>query len=232
MEYSVKDNLKRVIESIENHCASHGIATRPKLVAVTKSVSKEKIIEAYEAGQRVFGENYLQEALIKIDQLKNFNDIEWQFIGSLQSNKAKKVLGKFGMVQTVDRLSLASVLEKEALKFGIENYPVLVEINLEGEKSKSGVLAENLEELLVNLSRTKAVSVKGLMTIPPVTANPEDSRAYFIKLRNIRDKIQEMKLPNIVMNELSMGMSSDYLIAIEEGATMVRVGTAIFGNRN
>ena len=231
MEPTVKDNLKAVLDSIAGICSKRDIPETPKLVAVTKGVPVEKIRQAYDAGIRLFGENYIQEALVKIEELSSLSDIQWHFIGSLQTNKVKKAVGKFALIQTVDRENLAFAINKEAEKLGIKNYPVLIEVNLAGESSKSGVNPDKLLELITKIHQLEGIKICGLMTIPPYSENGEDSRQYFPKLREFKNQIDSLKMDRVDIKELSMGMSSDYIAAIEEGSTMIRIGRAIFGRR-
>lgn len=197
-----------------------------RLVAVSKTVPPQKIREALAAGQLLFGENYLQEARPKIEALGS--QVEWHFIGHLQSNKAKGAVALFELIHGVDRLKLARALDSAAASLGVVQ-KVLLQINLAGEASKSGGAPENAPELLRELGRLPHLQVLGLMTLPPWFADPEAVRPYFRALRELRDRLEaswSRPLP-----ELSMGMSGDFEVAVEEGATLVRVGTAIFGSR-
>jgi pyridoxal phosphate enzyme (YggS family) len=200
-----------------------------KLIAVSKKQSLEKIRAAYSCGQRVFGENYLQEAREKISACPS--DICWHFIGHLQSNKAASAVELFDVIQTVDRAKIVKKIQHHAKRIG-KRQNILVQVNVGREKQKSGILPENAEDLLGTIQRQPNVQVLGLMTMPPWTDDPEKSRPYFRKLRELASKLAKKGLfadPDHVA--LSMGMSGDYTVAIEEGATMVRVGTAIFGTR-
>ncbi len=199
-----------------------------KLLAVTKTVSAERVEEAIAAGITSFGENYVQEAKEKIALLDK--RVEWHMIGYLQTNKAKYVVNLFDYIHSVDRMELAGELNKRA---GLINKKinVLIEINISGEKTKSGISAVQAIELIKDISFLENVSVKGLMTMAPYSDNPENSRPYFSALRNLQDKIIREGIEGIQMNELSMGMTDDFEIAIEEGATIVRIGRAIFGER-
>ncbi len=228
---SIESNLKRVKGNIGNALAKTSFNHEVKLVAVTKKIEISKILAAYNEGQRIFGENYVQEALQKM-QLIDREDIEWHFIGALQSNKAKYCAGKFSMIQTVDREKLAVELSRQALRNDIRDFPVLIEANLASERTKAGIGLENISEFITKISSYEGIKVKGLMAIPPYFSDPEDSRPYFRKFREIFEIIKKKNIPNIDMKELSIGMSNDYTIAVEEGATIVRVGTAIFGPRN
>jgi pyridoxal phosphate enzyme (YggS family) len=202
------------------------------LMAVTKTQPPERIREAYEAGLRIFGESRVQEFAGKVDTLRDLKAAEWHMIGHLQTNKAAKTAELFRAVDSVDSLKLAEKLDAAARALG-KKLDVLIEINVGGEAAKSGVAPDSLalEELLTAASRLEALAFRGLMTVPPFTDNPEGGRPYFRKLRQLRDVISARKLPGIAMDELSMGMSHDFEVAIEEGSTCVRVGTAIFGER-
>lgn len=225
---TVAENLKRVRERIEAACArSSRDPSGVKLIAVTKTVEVDRIRDAVALGQRCFGENYVQEAIPKIQALGE--GLEWHFIGHLQTNKVKQVLGRFHMIQTLDRLSLARELEKRCGER--EPIDVLVQVNIGREVQKSGVLPEELGEFLEGVTSMRGIVVKGLMTIPPLTDDPEEARPYFQALRDLRDKYQSYIPRPHSLKELSMGMTSDLEVAVEEGATMVRIGTAIFGPR-
>ena len=225
----IAENYKKVLERVKS--AAFHAGRNPEditLVVVTKTWPAEIIEEVIEAGARVLGENYVQEALPKVEAIGS--RVEWHFIGHLQSNKAKFVANHFNMIESVDSISLAKELNKQAEKNKID-IEVLVEVNLAGEESKSGINPEEVEKLLREISLFHRIKVKGLMTIPPYFSNPEDSRPYFRRLRELRDKLSSLSIPNITFEHLSMGMSGDFEVAIEEGATIVRVGTAIFGER-
>lgn len=197
-----------------------------KLIAVSKSVSIDKILEAADLGLRFFGENRVQEAKEKIEKIRDFN-IEWHMIGHLQTNKAKDAVKLFSMIQSVDSERVATAIDREAQKIG-KIQRVLIQVKLSDEESKYGVEEKELTKLLEVCQNLKNITVEGLMTIPPYFENPEDVRPYFRKLREIRDSL----LPRYpYLKELSMGMSHDFEVAIEEGATMVRIGTALFGQR-
>jgi pyridoxal phosphate enzyme (YggS family) len=202
------------------------------LMAVSKTQPPERIREAYEAGQRLFGENRLQEFAGKSGALADLRDAEWHMIGHLQTNKATKTVELFRCVDSVDSLKLAAKLDAAARILG-RKLDVLIEINVGGEAAKSGVAPESLalEELLIAAPRLESLQFRGLMTVPPFTDDPEGARPCFRKLRELRDTIAARKLPGISMDQLSMGMSHDFEIAIEEGSACVRVGTAIFGSR-
>ena len=201
------------------------------LMAVSKTFPAERIREAYDAGLRMFGENRVQEFAGKANALRDLHSAEWHLIGHLQTNKATKAVELFAAVDSVDSLRLAQKLNASAQQLG-KKLKVLIEINVGGEAAKSGVAPESLEleELLSAAPELEHLEFRGLMTIPPFNDDPREARPYFGKLRDLRDQIAR-RLPGFNMRELSMGMSHDFEVAIEEGSTCVRVGTAIFGER-
>jgi len=205
-----------------------------KLVAVSKQVPPGIIIEAVENGQLVFGENYLQEAIEKIPQIKNSlptYGISFHFIGKLQSNKAKKAAELFDVIETVDSIKLARILDKHCATIN-KHLPAYVQVNIARERNKSGVMAEDCETLLRDIQQLEFLRITGLMTMPPYEPDPESVRPYFKQLARLADKMAEKGLLGRHGEiELSMGMSGDFEVAIEEGATVVRIGTAIFGAR-
>jgi pyridoxal phosphate enzyme (YggS family) len=202
------------------------------LMAVSKTFPPDRIREAYAAGLRVFGENRVQEFAAKATTLRDLRDVEWHLIGHLQTNKAAKAAELFDAVDSVDSVRTAEKLNASAASTG-KTLSILIEINVGGERAKSGVApgSGELEKILQGAPRWRNLKIRGLMTVPPYTEDPEGSRPYFRQLRQIRDSIAARKLPQVVMEVLSMGMSHDFEVAIEEGATCVRVGTAIFGER-
>jgi len=202
------------------------------LMAVSKTFAPERIREAYAAGLRVFGENRVQEFSGKAAALSDLHEAEWHMIGHLQSNKAGAAAAVFAAVDSLDSLKLAEKLNASAEKLG-KRLAVLIEINVGGESAKSGLApdATELEKLLTAAPQLECLEFRGLMTIPPFTEDAEAARPYFRKLRALRDRIAARRLPAVRMDVLSMGMSHDFEIAIEEGSTCVRVGTAIFGER-
>jgi PLP dependent protein len=202
------------------------------LMAVTKTHPPDRIREAYKAGLRLFGENRVQEFSEKSPALRDLPGAEWHMIGHLQSNKAQKAAELFASVDSVDSVRLAQKLNQAAEQYG-KKLAVLIEINVGEEAAKSGVApgAEELEELLNKAPEFAHLEFRGLMTVPPFTENPEHARPYFRQLRELRDRIAARNLPGVSMGVLSMGMSHDFDVAIEEGSTQVRVGTAIFGER-
>lgn len=198
------------------------------LLAVTKTVTGERLREAYEAGARLFGENYVQEAQGKVDALPR--DAEWHMIGHLQSNKARRASELFGCIQSMDRPSLAEALEKAARSRG-QSLDVLLQVNTGDEESKSGTTPEGAVDLARRAAEWPSLRVRGLMALPPYFDDPERVRPHFRALRHLAGRIQDLGFPGVEMRVLSMGMSHDYAVAVEEGATLVRVGTAIFGER-
>jgi len=206
-----------------------GLPDGVELVAAAKTRQPEEILEAVEAGVKIVGENYVQEAE-KVYQVVG-NKAKWHFIGYLQKNKVKKAVRIFDMIETVDSIEIAEEIDKRCRQIG-KVMPVLVEINSGREKQKSGVLPEDAEQLVKEISGLQNIKVMGLMTMGPRFGNPEDSRPYFVETRKIYEKLKKLDLPNIEMRYLSMGMTNSYQIAIEEGANTVRIGAKIFGERN
>jgi pyridoxal phosphate enzyme (YggS family) len=202
------------------------------LMAVSKTVEPTRIRAAYEAGLRVFGENRVQEFAGKAGALADLVDAEWHMIGHLQTNKAGRAAELFAAVDSIDSLKLAEKLNTAAGKLG-KRVTVLIEVNVGGEAAKSGIAPDSpeVEKILRAAPGLQSLSIQGLMTVPPFTEDPQGARHYFRKLRELRDAIASRKLPAVGMDVLSMGMSHDFEVAIEEGSTCVRVGTAIFGER-
>ena len=226
---SIEDNLKIVTDRIASAAKRSGRdLLSVKLVVVTKTVDVERIREAVDAGALILGENRVQEAKEKIEKLGPI--ASWHLIGHLQTNKAKHAVKLFYLIHSVDSLELAKEIDKQAAKFG-KVQDVLIEVSIAGEASKAGVASENAAALVKGAAMLKNISIKGLMTMPPYSDSPEDSRPYFKKLRELSESVASENIPGVTMKELSMGMSGDFEVAIEEGATMVRVGTAIFGGR-
>ncbi|MBF0302243.1 MAG: YggS family pyridoxal phosphate-dependent enzyme [Desulfamplus sp.] len=215
------------------------------LVAVSKKKSADTVIDAIKSGVDILGENYIQEAVDKIEAInQNYfakhennekkiginRDVIWHFIGHLQSNKAKVAVKYFDLIHTVDSLKLAREINRQAEKIGkIQN--ILIQINISEEETKSGVDADNTIELASSIANLKFISLRGLMGMPPFFDEPERARPYFRRIAQIRDAIKNNNIDGISMEHLSMGMSGDFEVAIEEGATMVRIGTSIFGSR-
>ena len=199
-----------------------------KLLAVTKTVFPLYIGKAIDAGISMFGENYVQEAKEKIATIEK--SVQWHMIGHLQTNKAKYAVKLFDYIHSVDRIDLARELDKKAGLIG-RKINILIEVNVSGEKTKDGIPSDKAINLIKNISPSENLSVRGLMTMAPFLANPENARPYFSALRNLRDNIIREEITGIHMEELSMGMTDDFEVAIEEGATIVRIGRAIFGKR-
>jgi pyridoxal phosphate enzyme (YggS family) len=226
----LKNRLERVKERIkETADACKRPVASIRMVAVSKTMPAEVVREAIEAGVTDLGENYIQEAKEKINALATY-PVTWHYIGHLQSNKAKYAVRLFDLIHSVDSLKLAKELDKYAKK-NDKIQTILIQVNVAREDSKSGVYLEDSVRLLREVSRLENISVKGLMTMPPYFNAPEKVRPFFAALRQFRDQIKKEAIPNISMDELSMGMTGDFETAIEEGATMVRIGTAIFGDR-
>jgi pyridoxal phosphate enzyme (YggS family) len=229
----IADNLAQLRERIARAAGRVGRAPESvTLMAVSKTVEPERIRQAYEAGIRVFGENRVQEFEEKSRMLATLADAHWRLIGHLQTNKARKAVELFQAIDSVDSLRLAEKLDQAAGQMN-RILPVLIEIKTSHEESKSGVAAgsQALDDLLQGAPKLTHLQINGLMTVPPFTEDPEEARPYFRRLRELRDSIAVRSLPNIRMETLSMGMSHDFEVAIEEGATCVRVGTALFGAR-
>jgi pyridoxal phosphate enzyme (YggS family) len=230
---SIAENIALVRERIEAAACRAG--RRPEdlaLMAVSKSVSPERIREAYDAGLRLFGENRLQEFAEKKGGLRDFRGAAWHMIGHLQTNKAAKAAELFSAVDSVDSLRLAEKIDTAARLLN-KKLGVLIEINIGGEAAKSGVAADSqeLEQILRAAPQLESLEFRGLMTVPPFGEDPQQARPCFRRLRQLAEWIAAKRLPGIGMNVLSMGMSHDFEVAIEEGSTCVRVGTAIFGER-
>jgi pyridoxal phosphate enzyme (YggS family) len=226
----LKERIKRVQERIREAArACNRSEESIRLVAVSKTMPAEIVKEAIEVGLTDFGENYIQEAREKITTLSTY-PVTWHYIGHLQSNKAKYAVRMFDLIHSVDSLKLARELDKCAKK-NAKVQDILIQVNVAREDSKSGVYAEDTLQLLRDVARLENVAVKGLMTMPPYFNAPDRVRPFFAALRQLGDRIRNEDFPNISMEELSMGMTGDFEAAIEEGATMVRVGTAIFGER-
>jgi pyridoxal phosphate enzyme (YggS family) len=235
---TIAENILRVRKRIA--AAARRSGRNPEgitLMAVSKTFPPESILEAYAAGLRVFGENRVQEFAGKTEALRDLKNAEWHLIGHLQSNKAAKAAELFSAVDSVDSVRLAERLNAAAQSTG-KTLSVLLEINVGGEQAKSGVGpgSEELEQILIGAPTWKNLAIRGLMTVPPYTEDPERARPFFRKLREMRDQVSARRLPalsmeTLSMETLSMGMSHDFEVAIEEGSTCVRVGTAIFGER-
>jgi hypothetical protein len=226
---TVADNIRQVRETMA--AAARRVGRSPsaiRLMAVTKTVDDERVGEAVAAGVEIIGENYVQEARRKLEILGKRG--EWHLIGHLQTNKAKYAVRLFDMIHSVDRPELAVEIDRRAGDAG-RIMPVLIEVNLAGEKSKSGVSPGAARDLIRAIAPLPNLSVAGLMTMPPWFDDPEEARPYFRALRELRDRIAAEAIERVALRELSMGMTGDYPVAIEEGATIVRVGRGIFGVR-
>lgn len=216
------ENLKMVQKEITE--AARRVGRNPeaiRLIAVTKTVGADEVKRAVALGLKDFGENRVQEAAAKVER---FSHVNWHFIGHLQSNKVKNVLPFYMMIHSLDRISLAEELQKQALRLDI-NVNVLVQVNVSGEQSKFGLAPARLPAFLMKLYAFNRLMVKGLMTMAPFVEDPEEARPYFTRLRLLRD---QNATPERGLKELSMGMTNDYIVAVEEGATMVRIGSALF----
>lgn len=228
---SVGDRVAAVLRRIQEAARRTGRdPTDVQLIAATKTVPVERIREGMAAGITVCGESRLQEALPKIDALR-LEGTRWHFIGRLQRRKVRHVVGVFDLIHSVDSLELAREIDRRAGEAGLRQ-TVLLEVNLGAEQTKGGFLPEQVGSVLPDLAGLSSIHVKGLMAVPPLTADAESSRPYFRRLRQLARELEARPFPNVSLTELSMGMSADYDVAVEEGATMVRVGTAIFGARH
>ena len=225
----LSENLQNVKDTINKAASESGRDhSKVTLVAVSKTKPVEMIKEVYDLGIRDFGENRVQEIVEKYPQLPS--DIRWHLIGHLQTNKVKYIIDKVCMIHSVDSLKLAEEISRQAVKKNV-TMPVLIEVNVAGEESKFGVKPEEAEELIRNISILPNIEVRGLMTVAPIAADPEDNSGCFSALRQLFVDIDGKNIDNVNMDCLSMGMSGDYSVAIKEGATHIRVGTGIFGAR-
>jgi len=231
---NIAENLVAVRQRITLAAArANRDAATIHLMAVSKTFPPEAIVGAYDAGQRVFGENKVQEFAEKAGALSSLQDAEFHMIGHLQSNKAAKALELFHAVDSLDSVKLATRLNAAAAAQG-KVLPVLIEINIGGEEAKTGVAPDSpeLSDILNGAASWPNLRIRGLMTVPPYTEDPEGARPYFRKLRELRDQLAARNYSEVSLDELSMGMSHDFDVAIEEGSTCVRIGTAIFGERH
>jgi len=226
----IQSNIKKINDDI---CAatqrSGRDASKVTLIAVSKRKPHEMIQQAIDAGHRNFGENYIQEAMEKIDFLGRESAI-WHFIGHLQSNKAKFAVKYFDLIHTVDTVKLAKEINRQAQKIG-KTQKILLQVNIARETTKSGAEENEIMDIAKQVCQFDNLHVSGLMCMPPFFDDPEDARIYFKELNQISKNIETLNLPHTAMTHLSMGMSNDFTVAVEEGATLVRVGTAIFGAR-
>ena len=226
----ITENLRIVQKNLEQAMLkTHRSPEDVRLIAVSKTKPVSMIMEAYEAGIRDFGENKVQELVDKYDQLPK--DIRWHMIGHLQRNKVKYLIGKTALIHSVDSLRLAETISREAAKRNLD-VDILIEVNIAQEESKFGLDSEAVLELLKAVSALPFIHVKGLMTVAPYTDNPEENRKYFRRLKQLSVDITRKNVDNVAMNVLSMGMTNDYIVAVEEGSNCVRVGTGIFGERH
>lgn len=226
----LKENLEEVEERIQAACRRAGRdRSEVTLIAVSKTKPVEMLKEAYDLGVRIFGENKVQEIRDKYEALPG--DIDWHMIGHLQTNKVKYIVGKVKLIHSVDSLKLAETIEKESAKRGVIS-DILLEVNVAEEESKFGLKMEEVIPLMGQIAQFSHVTVRGLMTIAPFVENPEKNRTIFKDLHKLYVDIKEKNIDNGTVSILSMGMTNDYEVAIEEGATMVRIGTGIFGARD
>ena len=226
----VKENIRKVKENMKNACLKAGRTPEDTtLIAVTKTKPFEMLMEAYDAGVRDFGENKVQDLMAKFELAPK--DSRFHMIGHLQKNKVKYLIGNVYLIHGVDSYELAEVIDKESKKKNVVTN-ILVEVNVAGEESKFGTTSKDAKEVVKKIASLPNVKVKGLMTIAPYVVNPEENRQYFVELRNLLIDINKENIDNISMDILSMGMTGDYCVACEEGATYVRVGTGIFGERD
>ncbi|MBE5875265.1 MAG: YggS family pyridoxal phosphate-dependent enzyme [Lachnospiraceae bacterium] len=225
----IKDNIRYVESQIKESCSKVGRnSDEVTLISVSKTKPVEMLQEAYAAGSRDFGENKVQELVDKYEVLPK--DIRWHMIGHLQRNKVKYIVDKVYLIHSVDSLRLAEEISKEALKKQVD-VNILVEVNIAGEESKFGTDCEEAKNLVREIAKLPNIHIKGLMTIAPMVNEAEDNRIYFQGLKKLSVDINQENIDNVTMDILSMGMTGDYTVAVEEGATMVRVGTGIFGER-
>jgi pyridoxal phosphate enzyme (YggS family) len=226
----IRDNIKDVESNIEAACRKSGRnIDEVTLIAVSKTKPLPMLREAYEAGARDFGENKVQELVDKIPEMPD--DVRWHMIGHLQRNKVKYIIDKVYMIHSVDSLRLAQTISAEAVKKNVE-VNILIEVNIAMEESKFGAAAAEVFALVEEVAKLPSIHIKGLMTIAPFVDNPEENRKYFQKMKHLAVDIMHKNIDNVSMGVLSMGMTGDYMVAVEEGATYVRVGTGIFGERD
>lgn len=226
----LKENLTKVEENIKKACDKAGRKrSEVTLIAVSKTKPVEMLQEIYDEGIREFGENKVQEMCEKMELMPQ--DIKWNMIGHLQTNKVKYIIGKTSLIHSVDSLKLAEEIQKQAVKHDV-TADILVEVNIANEESKFGISKDETIQMVRDIAKLDHLKIKGLMTIAPFVENPEDNRLYFREIKQLSVDINNQNIDNVSMDVLSMGMTGDYMVAIEEGATMVRVGTGIFGERN
>ncbi len=230
-EREIAQRVESVLSAIRS--AAEKAGRRPdsiRLVAATKTVTADRIREGIGAGLSILGENRVQEAIPKVEALAQA-PVRWHFIGHLQRRKVRSVVGIFELIHSVDSLELAQEIDRRA---GEASRPqaILLEVNIGGETTKGGFHQDGFVQLVSTMAALSNIQIKGLMAIPPPTAEPESARTYFVRLRELAEAIAAQRIPGVAMDELSMGMSNDYDIAVQEGATLVRVGSAIFGERH
>lgn len=226
---SIKENMELVREQLAAACVRAGRNSADvRLVAIAKTMPVEAVAEALVAGQSLIGESYVQEFVDKVEAIAE--PVEWHFVGGLQTNKVKYLAGKVALIHSVDRLSLAEEINRQWGKSG-RTADILIQVNLGHEASKSGTDENQLEALVRQVAQLEHVRIRGLMTLPPYCDDPEDVRPFFRRLRELARYMDGLGLAGVGMGELSMGMTHDFEVAIEEGATLIRVGTAIFGPR-
>lgn len=227
---SIAENLDKIRDNIDLIKKEKGLDYPITLIAVSKTVDEEKVMEAYEHGQRDFGENKVQELTKKESSLNNLEDINFHMIGYLQSNKVKYLVNTAKLIHSLDRKSLIKEMEKRGRNEDFI-FNCLIQVNLAKEESKSGIYIEDLDELLTSIENSEHIKVKGLMMIAPFYEDAEDVRPLFREMKELFDELKSRDFKNIEMKYLSMGMSHDYKVAVEEGSNMVRIGTDIFGKR-
>lgn len=226
----LKENLTKVEENIQKACDKAGRKrSEVTLIAVSKTKPVKMLQEIYNEGIREFGENKVQEMCEKMELMPQ--DIKWNMIGHLQTNKVKYIIGKTSLIHSVDSLKLAEEIQKQAVKHDV-TADILVEVNIANEESKFGISKDETIQMVRDIAKLDHLKIKGLMTIAPFVENPEDNRLYFREIKQLSVDINNQNIDNVSMDVLSMGMTGDYMVAVEEGATMVRVGTGIFGERN
>lgn len=226
----LKENLINVENNIMKACEKAGRnRSEVTLIAVSKTKPVEMLQEVYDQGIRYFGENKVQEMCDKMEVMPK--DINWNMIGHLQTNKVKYIVGKTSLIHSVDSLKLAEEIQKQAIKNNVV-VDILVEVNIANEETKFGISKEDAIQMVKDIAKLDHIKIKGLMTIAPFVENPEDNRLYFREIKQLSVDINNQNIDNVCMDILSMGMTGDYMVAIEEGSTMVRVGTGIFGERN
>lgn len=216
----IEENVKKILDELP---------TSVELVAASKTRTPEEILQAIQAGIKIIGQNYVQEAQKAYSIIRQ--QAKWHFIGHLQRNKVKKAVEIFDMIETIDSIRLASEIDKQCRRLD-KIMPILIEINSGREQQKYGIFPEDMEDLTKKISGLKNIKIQGLMTMGPMFGNPEDARPYFVETKKVFDKIRTLDIPDIEMKYLSMGMTNSYLVAIEEGANLVRIGSKIFGPRN